>query len=159
MDVKNQIKQTKPIQINIKSRMMGFWLSIVNGKESKLSKLLYSIMLKEHEKGSYNLKWIRCINGILVAVGRPGLFKNEQVNNPNSVKMDISRKLSDLYIQEWNEKVNVFSKGKQFLYLKTISILKNILLMFQNVIIPKLSNIGLVTIDSQLRLEDGMIYH
>ena len=37
-----------PIQINIKSRMIGFWLSIVNGKESKLSKLLYSIMLKEH---------------------------------------------------------------------------------------------------------------
>ena len=34
-----------PIQINIKSRMIGLWLSIVNGKESKLSKLLYSIML------------------------------------------------------------------------------------------------------------------
>ena len=58
-----------PIQINIKSRMIGFWLSIVNGKESKLSKLLYTIMLKEHEKGSYNFKWIRCINDILVAVG------------------------------------------------------------------------------------------
>ena len=39
-----------PIQINIKSRMVGFWLSIVNGKESKLSKLLYSIMFKEHKK-------------------------------------------------------------------------------------------------------------
>ena len=38
-----------PIQINIKSRMIGFWLSIVDGKESKLSKLLYSIMFKEHE--------------------------------------------------------------------------------------------------------------
>ena len=34
-----------PIQINIKSKMIGFLLSIVNGKESKLSKLLYSIML------------------------------------------------------------------------------------------------------------------
>ena len=31
-----------PIQIDIKSRMIGFWLSIVNGKESKLSKLLYT---------------------------------------------------------------------------------------------------------------------
>ena len=41
------------IQINIKPRMIGIWLSIVNGKESKLSKLLYSIMLKEHEKGSH----------------------------------------------------------------------------------------------------------
>ena len=63
------------IQINIKSRMIGFWLSIVNGKESKLSKLLYSIMLKEHEKGSYNFKRIRCVNDILVAAGRPDLFK------------------------------------------------------------------------------------
>ena len=54
-----------PIQINIKSRMIGFWLSIVNGKEFKLSKLLYSIMLKEHEKGSCNFKWILCINYIL----------------------------------------------------------------------------------------------
>ena len=43
-------------------------------------------------------------------------------------------------------------------YLKTISILKNIWLMFQNIIIPNLSIIGLVTIGSQLRLDDGMIY-
>ena len=107
-----------PIQINIKSRMIGFWLSIVNGKESKLSKLLYSIMLKEHEKGSYNFKWIRCINDILVAVGRPDLFRTEPVNSPNSVKKDISRTLSDLYIQEWNEKANVSSKGKQYLLFK-----------------------------------------
>ena len=103
-----------PIQINIKSRMIGFWLSNVNGKESKLSKLLYSIMLKEHEKGSYNFKWIRCINDILVAIGQPDLFKTDPVNNTNSVKIDISRKLSDLYIQEWNEKANVYSKGKQY---------------------------------------------
>ena len=75
-----------PIQINIKSRMIGFWLSIVNGKESKLSKLLYAIMLKEHEKGSYNFKWTRCINDILLAVSRPDLSKTERVNNPNSVK-------------------------------------------------------------------------
>ena len=88
-----------PIQINIKSRIVGFCLSIVNGKESKLSKLLYSIMLKEHEKGSYNFKWIRRINDILVSVGRPDLFKTEPVNNPKSVKMDISRTLSDLYMR------------------------------------------------------------
>ena len=74
----------------MKSRMIGFWLSIVNGKESQLTKLLYSIMHKEHEKGSYNFKWICCINDILVAVGQPDLFKTEPVNNPNSVKMVIS---------------------------------------------------------------------
>ena len=53
-----------PLQINIKPRMIGFWLSIVNGIKSKLSKLLYSIMLKDLEKGFFNFKWIHCINGI-----------------------------------------------------------------------------------------------
>ena len=95
--------------------MIGFWLSIVNGNESNLSKLLYSIMLKEHENGSYNFKWIRCINDILVAVGGHDLLKIEPVNKQNSVKMHISRTFSDLYIQEWNEKANVFSKGKQYI--------------------------------------------
>ena len=34
------------------------------------------------------------------------------------MKMDISRTLSDLYIQEWNEKAKVSSKGKQYLLFK-----------------------------------------
>ena len=75
-------------------------------------------MFKEHEKVSDNFKWIRYINDILVSVGRPDLFKTEPVNNPKSVKMDISRTLSDLYIQRWNVKGNVLSKGKQYLLFK-----------------------------------------
>ena len=73
-------------------------------------------MLKEHIMGSYNFKWIHCINDILVSFGRPDLFKTEPVNNPNSVKMDISRTLSNLYIQEWNEKRenNIFYLKFQF---------------------------------------------
>ena len=55
---------------------------------------------------------------LLVSVGHTGIFKTEPVNNPKLVKMDISRTLSDLYIQEWNEKANVSSKGKQYLLLK-----------------------------------------
>ena len=75
-----------PIQINIKSRMIGFWLSIVNGKGSKISKLLYTIMFNEQEKGVNDFKWIRYINDTLVSVGRRDLFRNDSVNNPKAVK-------------------------------------------------------------------------
>ena len=34
------------------------------------------------------------------------------------MKMDISRILSDLCIQEWNEKANVSTKGKQYILFK-----------------------------------------
>ena len=42
----------------------------VNGKKSKLSKLLYTVtvILLDQEKGFYELKWIRCIIDILVSV-------------------------------------------------------------------------------------------
>ena len=116
----------QPIQITIKSRVICFWLSIVNGKESKLSKFLYSIMFKEHEKGSYNFKWICCINDILVAVSRPDLFKTEPVNNPNSVKMDISRTLSICIFKNGMRKLTFPQKENNIFYLKTISIFKNI---------------------------------
>ena len=105
------------MQINIKSRMIGFWLSIVNGKESKLSKLLYSIMLKEHEKGSYNFKWIRCINDILVAVGRPDLFKAEPVNNPNSVKW-IFLEHCQIYIFKNGMRMLTFHQKEKYLLFK-----------------------------------------
>ena len=116
-------------------------------------------MLKEHEKGFYNFKWIRCINDILVAVGRPDLFKTEPVNNPNSVKMDISRTLSNLYIQEWNEKANVSSKNKQYLLFKDNLNFEKYLINVSKFYYSNLSNIGLVTIGVQLRQDDGMIYH
>ena len=75
-------------------------------------------MLKEQEKGFYEFKWIRCITDILVSVGRPDLFRNDSISNPKAVKLSISRVLSDLYIQEWNKKVNVSSKGKQYTLFK-----------------------------------------
>ena len=58
------------------------------------------------------------INDILVSVGRPDRFRNDSISNPKAVKLSISRVLSDLYIQEWNEKVNVSSKGKQYILFK-----------------------------------------
>ena len=39
------------------------------------------IMLKEQEKGLYDFKLVRCINGILVSAGQPDLFKTDSVKN------------------------------------------------------------------------------
>ena len=91
-----------------------------------------STTLKEHAKGSYNFKWIRRINGILVSVGRPALFKTEPVNKPNSVKIDNSPILSDLYIKDGMRKLTFHQKENNIFYLKTISILKKKLINVSN---------------------------
>ena len=80
---------------------------------------MYTIMLKEQEKGFYNFKWIRCINDILVSVGKPDHFRTDSFSQqPKICIMGIPRTLSDLYAQEWNERVNVSSKGKNIFHLR-----------------------------------------
>ena len=36
-----------PVEIHIKSRMIGFWISLLNSEHTKLSKIMYKIMLNE----------------------------------------------------------------------------------------------------------------
>ena len=53
------------------------------------------------------------------SVGRIDLLQKETIENPKLIKTQISKTLSDLYIQEWDTKVISSSKGK------TYSIFKN----------------------------------
>ena len=47
-----------PVDIKIKTRMIGFWQKIVNSKDAKFSKILYKFLLTEFENGTYQHKWI-----------------------------------------------------------------------------------------------------
>ena len=40
-----------PVEINIKSCMIGFWISLLNSEHTKLSKIMYKIMLNESNQG------------------------------------------------------------------------------------------------------------
>ena len=48
----------KPVDIKIKTRMIGFWMNIVNSKNAKFSKFLYQFLPTEYDNGSYKHKWI-----------------------------------------------------------------------------------------------------
>ena len=67
--------------------MIGYWISITNGKKSKLFKVLYIILVHEH--GNYNFKWVKCIKNILVSVGKVNLFHTNIINIPQAVKLSI----------------------------------------------------------------------
>ena len=108
----------KPIAISIKNRMIGYWLNIINSKNSKLSNLLYNILLHEYNAGIFQHKWIHCIREILISVGRIDLFNKVNVENTKSLKAQISRALVDLHIQEWFSKIELSSKGKNYYLFK-----------------------------------------
>ena len=109
----------RPLQINIKNRMIGFWISIINGKNSKLTNLLYNTLYNENELGNYNFKWIKCIKDTLISVGKIGLFYADSLQNAQALKLSIKQTLVDLYTQDWYSKLNNSSKGKNYSIFKT----------------------------------------
>ena len=45
------------LKVNIKLRMINYWISIVNGKQSQIAYLLYNIMLKDTYTGVYQREY------------------------------------------------------------------------------------------------------
>ena len=139
--------------------MSGFWLSLVNGKETKLSKILYIKVLHDYNAGMYEHKWTRCIRDILVSVGRLDLFHKSVIDNPRSVKMSKSRVLFDLHIQERVQKIDASSEGKLYYSLKHGLTFQNYLSsLIQNIIYPS-SSIEPVTINYPSRRDDRKTFH
>ena len=62
-------------------------MNIVNGKQTKLSKWLYLLLLGEYDGGIHQHKWIHFIKHILISVGRPDLLNKEVIENPKSIKI------------------------------------------------------------------------
>ncbi len=45
-----------PIDIQIKCRTIGFWLRLINGKQTKLSYLMYKCMFELDTSGTHHLE-------------------------------------------------------------------------------------------------------
>ena len=88
----------KAVDIIIKNCMISFWMNIVNGQQTKLSKWLFLLVLGEFDGGVYQHKWIHC-KQMIISLGCPFLLNKEVIENPKSIKNQISQTLSDLYVQ------------------------------------------------------------
>ena len=77
-----------PTEVRIKSRMIGYWISLINGKEAKYSRKLYDIIIAEHNREK-TYKCLSYINSILISVGMPDLLNQNYINNPQSTKAKI----------------------------------------------------------------------
>ncbi len=47
-----------PINIHIKSRMLSYWLRVINGKQDKISYKMYQCLLKLLDENSFESPWL-----------------------------------------------------------------------------------------------------
>ena len=65
-----------PIEVIVKLRMISFWSKLIQN-ESKLSSILYKLMLSLYEENQQTFKWIKCVESIFNEVGLGYVFQNQ----------------------------------------------------------------------------------
>ena len=91
-----------PIKIFIYKRMLGFWGRMLSGKSSKLSNVLYEIMLRLYNDGTYEWPWLVFIKKLLDDAGLSYVWYDQREVNVNWLKVTIDRNLKDQWLQKWN---------------------------------------------------------
>lgn len=105
-----------PIEISIKTRIIGFWTRIVTGNQFKLVNLLYQKLL---QFGGQQFKWIKNVQNILQEVGRNDLWVNQNENLPRNTHYVIKKVLIDQFVQKWHQSLNESSKGRNYSLFKS----------------------------------------
>lgn len=98
-----------PIEINIKSRMIGFWVRILTNKQSKLSYILYRKCI---ETPNFVSKWVTKIKQILYECGKSEIWLTQAP--PINLAKVVSEILQNQFCQKWNSDLNNSSKGRNY---------------------------------------------
>ena len=102
-----------PIELHVESRMIVYWISLVNGKTFKYSRKLYDIMFAKSLRGK-SFRWLDYIKSIMISVGMLDLIHQPVIYNPKIIKARIIRILKDLHTQNWHAKLEQSSKGQTY---------------------------------------------
>ena len=98
-----------PLEIIIKSRIIGFWNKIKLGKNTKISYLLYQVLRTMDHSCT---KLISNVKNILAHTGNKNIWINQNDIQSLSINQIIKRTLIDQFLQEKASKLNNSTKGR-----------------------------------------------
>ena len=93
-----------PIDIEIKSKMLGYWQRILRSKENKLTHVLYNILLKLYNENIYKSPWLSCIHATLNNCGLNNVWlmqENILSFSEKWIALNTKRILQNQFVQNW----------------------------------------------------------
>ena len=95
-----------PLAVEIQKRMLLFWVNISEGKQTKLSSIMYNLIYALHVNGTYDSPWLMKIKSIICNSGNPFLWYQQNQCVPKKLWLNtILQQLKDQYLQEWNNEI------------------------------------------------------
>ncbi len=121
---------------NVYQRMINYWIQISNGKESKLSCIMYRLMYNMFKDNVYQFKWLLKIKYILDYCGFSNIFTDLTLVSTKWLKASINRKLKDICIQNWLSELNTNSVCINYRIFKIDPCIENYLKLSEKLRIP-----------------------
>ena len=103
-----------PLILYIKVRVLQFWGRILNGKNTKLSRVMYNILHNDYTSGFHRHKLLAFIENILNETGYGHIWLSQHNEYNNYLGPVILQRLKDQYFQVWRE--NVYHSSKSLAY-------------------------------------------
>ena len=139
-----------PLEITIKSRMIGFWYRITHGNPLKLSSVLYQCLL---HSSNINSKWLTCIKSIFTKIGRPDIWQSQQNFHLKSVSFLVKKILIDQYMQDWYSKSSQSSRALTYFSFKQDYVLERYFILLPRKLYQQIFKIR--TSNHKLPIETG----
>ena len=100
---------THPIEIHVITRMIVFYMRIINGKQNKLSALMLNLLKKKTlAEEIFESKWISMVKSQLENQGMNNIWIYSGAGlQTNHVKDMVKLRLRDNFRQKWSENMNV----------------------------------------------------
>ena len=99
-----------PLEINIKLRMLNFWVRLLTN-QTKLSSMLYQLLYNMQINEVCNFKWLNYVQSIFDDVGLSYVWNNQFVLSSTDIKVLVRQILCDQFIQKWHVDMGNSSRG------------------------------------------------
>ena len=110
--------ERKPLALIIQQRIMGFWARIISGKQTKLSSLLYQLMLNDSLLHNYYYKWMEHVEDIFNNLGMTNIWMSPSFCSVCSLLKLVKLWLNDKFLQQWNSEKFSSSRGNIYCIFK-----------------------------------------
>ena len=107
-----------PLHIEIKKRIIGYWGSLLNGKTTKLSRVMYNCLFQLSLSGAYTAPWITTVKQTLDQCGLSYIWAEQKCVNVNGLKMLVEQRLKDQFFQTWHAELQCMSSCDFFCEIK-----------------------------------------
>ncbi|XP_067654422.1 uncharacterized protein [Haliotis asinina] len=106
-----------PLHIFQQTRVIKYWIKLLNMSSHRLPKKCYEMMLLLHENGKQN--WVSEVKNLLFSTGFHNLWYDQKVFAPSLFLNTFTQRLKDIYQQKWLGIVSLSTKCKYYSTLKT----------------------------------------